>query len=153
MEKNENRVINVCEAYYALVENVTSTTKVSGYKMAVVLDGGVTWEQIPFSPGTGVVSEKAVRKNAGICFEQSFQAEIAGEDDVIPEWLGEIDGRPCVLKIVQSNGTKIYGSVTYPVRLMCEWGTEKSSVTIGFSANSTERARWYDESDDSGSGL
>jgi len=150
MEKNENRVIGVCEVWYALAEDVTGVWDATDFGVTVALNEGADWEQIPIIAGTATITEKAVRRDAGRCYEQEFSAEVAGEDDVVPEWLDEIDNRPAIVKIVQTNGTKIYGNITSPVRLMCDWNTERSSVVVGFSRDTTERARWLIEGSGSG---
>lgn len=151
MEKNENRVVTVCEAYYAFTENVDSIVKSAGFGVTVLLNTGVEWEKIPFTEGTASVKEKAVRRQAGRCYEQEFIADLAGEDVDTTEWMDEIDGRPAVVKIVQTNGTKIFGDTENPVRLLCDWGSDNGGATIGFTRDAVEKARWLTE-DESGSG-
>lgn len=151
MEKNLNRVINVCEIYYALKDDIASVEISEDGKIDVAFNVAVEWEQIPFTPGSATISEKAVMKEGGRCYEQDFVADIPGEDEEMTSWTLDTDLRPVIMKLVQTNGTKIYGDTEYPVRLTSEWNSEKSSTTIRFNRDTMERARWLNE-ETSGSG-
>lgn len=151
MEKNEARVIRVCELWYSLVEDVDSVQVAVNDRVTVTLKTGKDWVSIPFTKGTGFVSERTTREAAGRTYDQELSVDVPGEDEEMVQWALENDLRPMVLKVVQNNGTKIYGDLVYPVRLKMTWSTETSSTLMSFARKAKERARWMEESE-SGSG-
>ena len=151
MEKNAVRVIRICELYYSPVEDVQSISSSTYDRVVVTLKPGKTWEKLPLTAGTGTITERGVREMPGRSYEQEMACDIAGEGEQMVSWSHNHDFRPVIVKVVQNDGTKIYGDLVNPVRLRSTWSTETSSTTIGFSRKSKERGRFVDE-DWSGSG-
>lgn len=151
MEKNENRVIRICQLWYVWVDDVESYGVTNNNSVNVVLKNGKFWNEIPFTPGTGRILERAMSGEAGRSYDQEFSVDVPGEDTDMIDWAFDNDLRPVILKIVQNNGTKIYGDTLNPVRLKVTWNTETSSSGISFTRTSKDRGRWIYTDDGSGS--
>jgi hypothetical protein len=145
MEKNVNRVIRVCELWYVNRTDVVSVTKVSDKLVDITLDGSAEWVELPFTKGTATISEAATRDDGGKFYKQELMADISGEDEDMVEWSMLNDFKHVILKVVQNNGTKIYGDLNNPVKLYTEWNSENSSTTLKFTREATDRARWLNE--------
>jgi hypothetical protein len=151
MNKNENRNIYVCEAWYVLKESVIGIEHTPYYSVRIIFASGSPWIPIPFTPGTAKFVENLLISEGGNSIKQEFTCEIPGEDAAMPLWAMENNTRPVIMKIIFNNGAKICGDLEYPIKLMSDWDSSASSTKLSFSRSAIERARWLN-SETSGSG-
>lgn len=78
---------------------------------------GKSWTEVYFTPGTAELSHKQKDAAAGNLFEHTLAFNTPGADETDNEELDPFIGRPLLVRIGLSNGSRLMGSMEIPAKL------------------------------------
>lgn len=131
----------VIKIEYALLKYL-NRIRISGILATIEFVPGKAWEEIKFTSGTGVFSEKPKQSDGGISYSQELKCNIVSDNKEMLSMIDILEHSDVVVRVMYNSGEwKVIGIQNIPANLTTEINVEKSGgYKLTFSSESINRS-------------
>lgn len=128
---------------YVLFSGISSAIIESDGRVRVTLKNGYTWNQIQFTVGTGVFTEKPEDSTGGNRVRQSFSITGLKDSFANTQEINELNSRRYAVRIRYKDGNLLVGEFNNGVKINVERSNSKyREIKISFDRLSKSSSRW-----------
>lgn len=105
---------------------------------------GKDWQPFPFTPGTGQLTEKAARSEAGVSYKTEVKCNVTMDNPSMLSGFSTLEHADVVIRVMYNSGEwKVIGIPGNPVKTLAELEVAKSGLfKVSFQCDSIYRTRF-----------
>lgn len=146
MEKSANLSPEICEIYFASINDVSTITDGSDtFHKVVTFKSQKNWEKIYCSPASKEFTELQKESEAGPYYEQKVNLSYPGDDEGVREDFENYGNKRLLIKLVYHSGIeKLLGSLTNPVKSFADYTLKNGGHAVSFECKAIQKAFMLD---------